>query len=165
MNTIRRAMASLLIVLTLLSVFTTAFASSEYLVSANNVVVRRTPDKAGYKVGNVDKGIKVKRLGSSNGYTKVEILSGRLKGKTGYIFSAYVNKSGKIEDAAKKGVNVVNKAVYLRNAPSKTEGKVIRTLGRREKVKVLSIDSSGWAKVVTSKNETGYCYSTYLSSK
>ena len=166
MKGFRKILACVLMALTLISTLTTAMAASkEMKVSASRVVVRMTPDEEGYKVGNVGKGVTVRTLKQSGAYSKVEIMSGALKGKTGYIFTAFLNKPGEEEDdKAVVGPCVVRKAVYLRSAPNKAKSEILRTLRRKEEVEVLSIDSHGWAKVETKKGETAYCYSTYLKA-
>ena len=166
MKNIRRAMACMLVLLTVLSMMSVALASTK-IVNANNVVLRKTPDKAGYKVGNVSKGIKVDTRGSKGEYTKVKILTGKYKGKTAYIYSAYISKDGQPnEKKATKGAAVVTSAVYLRSTPYKPQdgeaNNAIRVLSKRTKVTVISINSRGWAQVTSSKG-SGWVYSTYLA--
>ena len=164
MKNMRRVMACMLALLTVFSMMSVALASTK-IVNANNVVLRKTPDKAGYKLGNVSKGIKVETKGSKGEYTKVKILTGKYKGKTAYIYSAYISKDGKKDDAATKGKAVVTSAVYLRSTPYKPQAgeanNAIRVLSKRTKVTVISINSRGWAQISCSKG-TGWVYSTYL---
>ena len=130
-------------------------ATSETVTATSTVNVRSAADQSSSKLGQVESGTTLTRIGTDGEWSIVEY-----NGSTGYIKSEYlttgtVEEEGTASNAIAEGtVITLTGSTNIREGMSETSDKV-GVAYQGEKVTVVMSYAEGWTKV-TWKNKTGY---------
>lgn len=130
-------------------------ATSETVTATSTVNVRSAADQSSSKLGQVESGTTLTRIGTDGEWSIIEY-----NGSTGYIKSEYlttgtVEEEGTASNAIAEGtVITLTGSTNIREGMSETSDKV-GVAYQGEKVTVVMSYAEGWTKV-TWKNKTGY---------
>lgn len=132
-------------------------------VNVNVLNVRSKPTTSSAIVSKTYLGQKLSIISKEGNWYKIKIANE----KTAYVYSQYVNKednSVKQTESAKITTTSgrVNVPILNLRASSSTSSKIIGKLYQNEIVSILNTNGD-WYYIKTSKNKTGYVFSTYIS--
>ena len=137
---------------------------SEKVVNTSNLNVRSGPSTSYTKVGQLQKGEKVKVISESGGWSKINY-----KTKEAYVATKYLDNSSTqkpqdppptVSPTQEKYVNVAS--LNVRSGPS-TNYSILGSISKGNKVNVIS-EANGWSKIKFN-NKDAFVSSQYLTDK
>lgn len=133
---------------------------SETLTATERVNVRASADTSAEKLGTVEKGEKVTRIGTDGDWSIIEYKDAKGYIKTEYLSTGAVESEPAADPIAEGTVIRLENTVNIRSAMSETSDRV-GTAYSGEKVTVVMSYAEGWTKV-NWNNKTGYIKTSLL---